>query len=229
MSKPLLFIAAEPRECRPFVARWERSSSATLPVHWARRGVWRGREVLAIANGAGVVRASAAVHAAPSPAAVCNIGFCGALEAALAPGDVFVAQSVRQGARTWSALRPACPAAKSGMLITVNRIVQTVAEKRELARTGAAAVEMEAAGVASASEDLNVPFYCIRAVSDLSGEDFVNDFNRCLMPDGRFNVVRLVLGACRNPVSRFGELIRLSQRTTLASDNLGEFLAGCSF
>lgn len=229
MSKPLLFIAAEPRECLPFVARWEKSSPASLPVHWARQGVWQGREVLAIANGAGAVRARAAVHSAPSPVAVCSIGFCGALDAALAPGDIFVAQSVHRNARTWAARRPACPAAKSGMLISVDRIVQTAAEKRDLAQTGASVVEMEAAGVASASEDLDIPFYCIKVVSDLSGEDFINDFNGCLMSDGRFNVARLVLRAFRNPVSRFGELIRLSQRTTLASNNLGEFLAGCSF
>jgi uridine phosphorylase len=229
MSHPLLFIAAEPRECLPFVARWESSRPAGLPVHWARQGVWRGSEVLAIANGAGADRARAAVRAAPSPSAVCNIGFCGSLDEALAPGDVLVAHSVRQGERTWLASLPQCPAAKSGMLITVARIVQTAREKRELALTGALAVEMEAAGVASASEDLNIPFYCIRAVSDLSGEDFANDFNSCLMPDGRFNVIRLVTMAFLNPVNRFGELIRLSQRTALASNNLGEFLAGCSF
>jgi adenosylhomocysteine nucleosidase len=229
MSKPLLFVAAEPRECLPFIAGWQSSQPVSLPVHWARQGVWQGREVLAIANGAGADRARAAVYAAPVPRAVCNIGFCGALDAALAPGDVFVAQSVRQGERTWAARQPKCPAAKSGMLISVTRIVRTAREKRDLAKTGASAVEMEAAGVARASEDLNVPFYCIRAVSDLSGEDFVNDFNRCLMADGRFNVGRLVLRAFLNPVSRFGELIRLSRRTALASNNLGEFLANCSF
>jgi nucleoside phosphorylase len=185
--------------------------------------------VLAIANGAGADRARAAVYAAPSASAVCNIGFCGALDDALAPGDVFVAHSVRNGERTWQTQRPVCPTAKSGMLISVARIVETAREKRELAKTGASAVEMEAAGAASASEDLNIPFYCIRAVSDLLGEDFVNDFNGCLMPDGRFSVVRLVMHAFLSPVSRFGELIRLSQRTALASNNLGEFLAGCSF
>ena len=51
---------------------------------------------------------------------------------------------------------------------------------------------MEAAGVARASEELDVPFYCIRAVSDLADEDFANDFNESLMPDGRFSVLRLM-------------------------------------
>lgn len=229
MSGPLLFIAAEPRECLPFVARWDRSEPAALPVHWARQGFWKGREVLAIANGAGAARAHAAVQAAPSPAAVCNIGFCGALIDSLVPGDIFVASSVTGEGRTWSARFPTCTAVKSGTLISVDRIAQTAAEKRELARTGASVVEMEAAGVARASERIQVPFYCIRAVSDLANEDFANDFNRCLMPDGRFNIARLVLAAFSSPVRRFGELIRLSRRTQLASENLGEFLGNCSF
>ena len=74
-----------------------------------------------------------------------------------------------------------------------------------------------------------MPFYCIRAVSDLADEDFANDFNRCLMPDGRFNATRLILGAFASPFRRFSELIRLSQRTALASRNLGEFLGNCNF
>jgi adenosylhomocysteine nucleosidase len=229
MSKPLLFVAAEPRECMPFVAHWERSHPANLPVHWAREGVWRGREVLAIANGAGASRARAAVEAFPAVSAICNIGFCGALDEGLAPGDVFVADSVVNGEKRWQVRRPIGPWVQSGMLMSVARIVRTANEKRELSRSGARVVEMEASGVASASEDLRIPFYCVRAVSDLSGEDFANDFNRCLKPDGRFDIARLLFGALGNPVHRFGELIRLSRRTTLASNNLGEFLANCSF
>jgi hypothetical protein len=227
--RPLLFVAAEPREIRPFVARWDSSEPAPLPVHWARRGVWRGREVLAIANGAGAARAQAAVEAASQPSAVCNIGFCGALDAALAPGDVFVADSVRNGEKTWPTCNPNGPAARSGLLISVGRIAQTAEEKRDLGRTGAKVVEMEASGVARASESLKVPFYCIRAVSDLANEGFANDFNRCLRPDGRFDIARLLLGALASPVERLGELIRLSRRTSLASKNLGEFLGNCTF
>jgi len=227
--KPLVFIAAEPRECLPFLVHWEASKPAALPVHWARQGRWKGREALILANGAGAERARAAVLAAPTPAAVCNIGFCGALVETLAPGDVFVATEVRNAERAWTTKPLHTPVAASGILLSIGRIAQTSREKRELARTGAAAVEMEAAGAARASEDLQVPFYCIRAVSDLSGEDFANDFNRCLMPDGRFNVPRLVWGALSSPVRRFGELIRLSERTTLASKNLGDFLGNCDF
>jgi nucleoside phosphorylase len=229
-SRVILFVAAEPRECEPWVSHWDSVHVAKLPVHWARAGIWKETEVMAVANGAGPERARAAVSAAPVPKAVCNIGFCGALDESLRIGDIFVATEVRNGTRTYRAQDPhAIAPRKTGVLASQPRIARTAAEKLRLRNSGAFAVEMEAAGVAGASERLNVPFYCIRAVSDLADEDFANDFNRCLMPDGRFNIARLLLGACASPIKRFGELIRLSKRTKLASHNLGEFLADCNF
>ena len=229
MNGPLLFIAADPRECREWVARWDESHPVSLPVYWARGGKWRGLDVLAIANGAGPERARAAVAAAPRPALVCNIGFCGALDESFRVGDVFVATEVSNGTRTYAVRQPTGRAVKSGRLASIPRIARTAGDKRKLRNEGASAVEMEAAGAARASEEINVPFYCIRAVSDLAHEDFANDFNKSLMPDGRFSVVRLLWGALGNPIERFGELIRLSRRTSLASKNLGEFLADCTF
>jgi adenosylhomocysteine nucleosidase len=226
----ILFIAAEPRECAPWVGHWDSVRALSLPVHWARAGKWKGADMIAIANGAGPERARAAVQASPSPAAICNIGFCGALDPSLSPGEIFVATEVRNGKRRYAAaLPPNAPDAKSGVLASQRRIACTAAEKHNLFASGAFAIEMEAAGAASASEELKVPFYCVRAVSDLANEDFANDFNVCLMPDGRINVARLLFNALKSPVRRFGELIRLSQRTAIASRNLGEFLADCDF
>ncbi len=226
----ILFVAAEPRECAPWVARWDGVHPLPLPVHWARAGKWKGADVVAIANGAGPERARAAVHASPLPAAVCNIGFCGALDPSLSPGDIFVATEVRNGKSRYAAAVPAgAPEARSGVLASQPRIARTAAEKKSLRASGAFAVEMEAAGAAGASEEMKVPFYCVRAVSDLADEDFANDFNVCLMADGKFNVPRLLFNALKSPVRRFGELIRLSRRTAIASRNLGDFLAHCDF
>jgi hypothetical protein len=224
-----LFVAAEPRECEPWIAHWSDVRPAELPVHWARTGKWKGAEVMAIANGAGPQRAHSAVLAAAKPDAVVSIGFCGALDSSLAIGDVFVASEIRDGGRAYRAENPLGPESKIGPLASQTRIAQSAAEKRALRTTGAYAVEMEAAGVVRASEELSVPFYCVKAVSDLADEDFANDFNACLLPNGRMNIPRLVLRACANPAARFGELIRLAKRTALASNNLGEFLAHCNF
>jgi nucleoside phosphorylase len=239
MTAPLLFIAADPRECRAWVARWEQANPISLPVHWARAGKWKGSDVIAVANGAGADRARAALAAVPVPAAICSMGFCGALDESLRIGEIFVATEVRNGARTYPALNPelryqntldpGVGRPKSGILVSVPRIARTALAKKELRNTGALVVEMEAAAIARASEQINVPFYCIRAVSDLANEDFANDFNNFFMPDGRINRTRLIMSAFASPVSRIGELIRLARRTALASRNLGEFLANCTF
>lgn len=222
-----LFVAADWRECSGFVAHWSDVREFRLPVQWAREGVWGGRRVLAVANGAGSDRAYSAVMAASDIAgplsAVCSIGFCGALDGALAIGDVVEVSEVRSEAGLW--------ATRSGgvSLVSVDHIVATAKEKRALRDTGASVVEMEAGGVARAAAELGIPFYCVRAVSDLAEETFANDFGAALGPDGRFSVGRLVWGAMANPVARFGELIRLGRRTALAGKNLGRRLADSHF
>jgi purine-nucleoside phosphorylase len=219
----LLFIGADPREFTGMLTHWESVSPLHLPVHWARSGRWKGREVFAIANGAGCDRAFAAVLVAPKPTAICNVGFCGALDDTLKIGDVVLATEVRAGEHSWATTIPDGPPAARGIVISTDRIAQTAAEKRNLRATGASIVEMEAAGIARAAEDLDVPFYCIRAVSDLAAEDFQNDFNAALQPDGRFSIFRLVAQL------KLKELIELQKRTTLASKKLGDFLAATSF
>lgn len=226
----LLFVAADPRECAGLVSHWQDVRAVSLPVMWARTGRSKGAEVMTVANGAGADRAFAAVLVAPKPSAVCNIGFCGALDESLGVGDIVVADKVRDEIREYETLVPgATKTASRGSVVSIQRIAQTAAEKRNLRATGASIVEMEAAGVARAAEDLGLPFYCIRAVSDLAGEDFANDFNAAVTPDGRFSTSRLIACALGSPRKRFGELFRLQQRTALASKNLGDFLVDCTF
>jgi nucleoside phosphorylase len=223
MTGSVLFVGADPREFAGLLSHWDKVTRLDLPVHWARRGRWQGHEVIAVANGAGAERAFAAVLVAPRTSAVCNIGFCGALDESLQVGDVVIATEVRNGTRLWAAQAPEGPPVTRGVLASIDHIAQTAAEKRSLRATGASIVEMEAAGVARAAADLGLPFYCIRAVSDLAGEDFANDFNAALLPDGRFSIIRLVSQL------KLGELIRLQQRTALASKKLGDFLAATAF
>ena len=219
----VLFIGADPREFTGFLSHWRQIQPLQLPVYWARTGRWKGHEVHAIANGAGAERAFAAVLVAPKSSAICSIGFCGALDETLRIGDVFVATEIRNGSSSWPALQPHGPEAPTGAVASIDHVAQTAEEKRNLRASGASIVEMEASGVARASEDLDLPFYCIRAVSDLAREDFATDFNAALSPDGRFNVISLIKQL------QLGELLRLQQRTALASKKLGDFLAATTF
>jgi adenosylhomocysteine nucleosidase len=204
-----------------------------LPVHWARAGTWRGRDVIAVANGVGAHRAADAVAAAQAVAkgfsGICSIGTGGALDPALLLADVFVASAVTDGANTWSALDPHGPSARSGLVYSSRHIARTVEEKRKLNQCGAILVEMEAAGVARVAEEMAVPFYCVRVISDLADEAFFIDFESCIMADGRFNVPRLVMQALAHPRRGFPELLRLQRRTADAAKKLGDFLADCNF
>jgi adenosylhomocysteine nucleosidase len=222
MTGSVLFIAADPREFAGLLPQWEKVAPLQLPVHWARIGRWKGREVIAIANGAGAPRAFAAVLLAPKPSAVCSIGFCGALDESLRIGDVVVGTEIRDGESTWPTAIPDPPPATAVVVASIDHIARTAAEKRNLRATGASIVEMEAAGAARASEDLDLPFYCIRAVSDLADEDLANDYNAALKPDGRFSLIRLI------KQGHINELIRLQRRTSEAASKLGAFLAKAS-
>jgi adenosylhomocysteine nucleosidase len=229
----LLFIAADRREAEPWVSRWDNPRPLDLPVHWARTGKWHGRDVIAIANGVGAQRAAAAIEAARTVAVVlsgiCCIGTGGALDPSLAIADIVVATAVSSGAATWPTKAPDGPPARSGMVHSSPHIARTTEEKRKLHQSGAILVEMESAGVASAAQELAVPFYCVRVVSDLAAETFFIDFENFLTPDGRFNVPSLVMFALAHPVRGLGELLRLQRRTSRAAEHLGEFLANCNF
>jgi adenosylhomocysteine nucleosidase len=232
-GKALLFIASDRREAESWVAHWENPRPLTLPVNWARTGRWRSRDVIAIANGVGTHRASAAVQSALTLATgfsgICSIGTGGALDTTLAIADIVVATSVSGASAHWPALDPHGPPVRSGLVHSSRHIARTAAEKRKLRETGAILVEMEAAGIAREARKLDVPFYCVRAVSDLADETFFIDFERFLMPDGGFNVPRLVMHAFAHPVKGFPELLRLQRRTAAAAQKLGRFLAECEF
>ena len=230
MTAPIVFIAADPRECALWVAKWSAVESVASDSHWMRQGVWKGRRMIAIANGAGSTRAYAAVMQVPRPAQVWNIGFGGAADPALAVGDIFAADVVCANGRAFRCERPRSSAPfHYGVVHTIGNVAQTAREKRDYFESGASVIEMEAAGTARAASELDAPFFCVRTISDLATEDFANNFGAALGPDGRFSSVRLVAGAILSPRSRFGELIRLQKRTTIAARNLGEFLAHCEF
>ena len=230
VPRVLTFIAAEPREFSGFLRYLTNLSPATLPVHWARQGTWKQRAVLLIANGAGPAQSAAAARAYDTPTAIISSGFCGALDSALKIGDVIVADKVFFSTQMFDC-RPVTTSAsfRQGAICSSARIAATATEKEQLRRSGAIAVEMEAGGIASYAQDRGLPFFCVRAVSDLADESFANDFNAALGPDGRFQIGRLIGSALMHPHRRFPELLRLRKRCGLAAERLGEFLDSCSF
>jgi adenosylhomocysteine nucleosidase len=228
----LLLVAAEAMEFRG-IRFAERPRKLPIPVHWARLGKVGGHEVLLVANGVGQKRASSAVaegcHAFQAERVV-SFGFCGALDPRLPAAAVVVGTGVAASGRCFAALPVTGKAPfTEGIVCSIDHVARTAEEKRRLHAEGGAVVEMEAGGVAECAEALGLPFSCMRAVTDLAGEDMANDFNRALRSDGHFDTMRIFGDALRHPATRVPELIRLLRRSSRAARALGDFFADCRF
>jgi len=229
----LVFVAADPREFTGVLTRAEQPRRANIGVDWARIARFAGHEVMLVANGIGQARAAAAAGAAAeafAPEGIVSTGFCGGLAPELGIADIVAASAVEGRQRQFRA----CPvsserALHSGVVCTIDHVARTAEEKGRLRAGGAAAVEMEAAGVAARAEERGVPFYCVRAVTDLAGETLANDFNGALRSSGYFDTMLILRNSLRDPLVRVPELLRLRERCFLAANSLGEFFAGCHF
>jgi len=230
---PALFVAAERRELAGLLKFCRNVKPLGWPVYWARAAELNGTAVALVTNGAGRVRAAGAVDAARSHGNIdwiCSMGYCGALENGMKVGDIFVAGSVRTCGREYAATKAHSELPqRSGILVSIDHVAQTAEEKRQLRSSGAAAVDMEAGGVAEKAAEMRLPFYCVRSVTDLADESFHLDLNSALRPDGRFDTMRLIAATCRQPRTLLPELVRLGRRSRVASQTLGEFIAGCRF
>ena len=202
-------------------------------VNWSRTARLGSHELMLVANGAGARRAAAAVEAAIPhfrPDALVSTGYCGALAPGLKVAEIIVATEVVAGDARYPAhsIESRLPH-RTGVVLTSGRIAQTVAERQALHRTGAMAVEMEAAGVAECARAHHLPFYCVKSVTDLAEETLANDYNKALREDGQFDTIVLLAGTLRHPFARIPELLRLQRRCAWASRVLGAFFADCRF
>lgn len=230
--RTLCFIAAEERELRGFARRLPSLKKQAWPVAYAVKGAWEGGEAILAANGPGPALARGAVEAALAGSgkgevgAVVSTGYCGALDAGLAAGDILVIGDVNglaaRAPRTAGEF-------KKGALVSQDRVIVTAREKMELRRRGAVACDMEAVAVAEAAAALDLPFYCVRVVTDPAGDDLALDFNRYRDARGRFDRRRIAFAALRRPFSVLPALMKFDGVCSRASETLGDFLANCRF
>jgi adenosylhomocysteine nucleosidase len=233
--RTLLMVAAEKRELAAMGRHARSWVPLQWPVDWCQGAEVGGRRFLLVANGPGEKLAGEAADVArerESFDAVISTGFCGALNPALAPGDIFVATAVKSadGSHRIDAEAPgARQRYVTGTLVTATQVIQTAAQKRALHLAGADAVDMEAIALGTRARDWGLPFHCVRAVTDAAGEDFATDFNAARDADGRFRTWRILMAALARPGARIPELRRLRRRSLTAAGQLGEFLANCQF
>lgn len=227
-------IAADAREFRGLCARIGAGSDLQWPIGYSRAVERDGRRWILAANGPGPRLATRAFEAAASRVrfrAVLNTGYCGALDPELRAGEVVAADLIIDGdtgERFGASVPDGASELRRGAIVTGDRVISTASMKAELRRTtGARFADMEASAVAKASQARSLPFHCIRVVSDTAEEGFDTDLNAARDAEGRFELMSILAQAARKPWTRIPELIHFDRQTKMASEMLGEFLAGC--
>jgi hypothetical protein len=224
--KTWLLVAAERREFDGILKRMGNSSAAVHKLPWpgvkfARQAEWKGDRWWMIANGPGPELVKQALAVKKNVDGILSTGLCGALDPALRVGDIVVSGD----AQLESPARFV-----RGTVHTVDRVVGTAREKRTLRnQTGAVAIDMEAATVQAEAAEWQVPFLCIRVVSDAAGDTLPLDFNRYRNPRGDFSRSRIALAAVAHPFTVLPQLMEFDRNCRRAADSLGDFLADCRF
>jgi adenosylhomocysteine nucleosidase len=165
------------------------------------------------------------------PKLVIAAGFAGALRDGLNVGDVVLATEIADmDGNVWPATWPDTPITGEwrpplhrGRVLTAAELAAAPARKAELgARHGAVAVDMESAVLAKLCARAEVPFGCVRAISD----DVRTELSPrlvALLSGGRVSPWRTLTTFVRAPATA-AEFWRLAKYTGLASRQLGAAL-----
>ncbi len=213
-------IAAMPGELKPLVAGWPHSTRNGIHF-WAQRT--EEEEWIAACAGAGqsaATRAFAAIEDGGPIDLVFSIGWAGALSAEIATGSAHNMAGVID-VRTGERFR--CDAGAGDLWLATSPRVANRAEKLRLASSyDAALVDMEAAASARLAAMREIPFYCIKGVSD-GLHDRLPDFNPFLTSEGRFRLIPFALLSLLRPWY-WPALLRMGENSKRASQSIAESL-----
>lgn len=227
-------VCALPMELSDFLARCSKVKTYSGGSFTFRGGFYDKIRIAMVESGPGPARArraTAALLDAHSPRWIISTGFCGALTAGLKVGQIVVANEVldHEGQRLQIDIGMQSDPDRGlsvGRTITVNRIVRSVAEKKDLAdATGAIAVDMETFAIAQLCQERKTRFLAIRAVSDDLSADLPSEVLSLM---GETGSVRMgaVIGALWKRPSSYKDMWRLRENALLAGEHLARFLDG---
>ena len=157
------------------------------------------------------------------------IGVSGALAPGLDNGDIIVPQIFIEGASGRRNKAPALRLAEGdkttkGAILTSARPIGSTAKKREIyQKSRALAVDMESFYVLEICQGLNIPFFCIRAISDRADQSIPEEITRALRPDGSVRICSVALGTIKRP-SLLPELLNLGRGFSVACRRLRQLL-----
>ena len=213
----IAIIAALPGELKPLVRGW---------MHERRGGVdlWRTRqnnaEWIAACAGMGqpaATRAFAEVEKSGPLDRVLSVGWAGALREDIEAGKAYRVAGVID-LRTGERFSVSGSAGDDPWLVT-SAAVAGLDDKRRLANEyQAGLVDMEAAAIARLAAMRNIPFGCIKGVSD-GFSDKLPNFNRFISSQGQLQLSRLLFFVLPRPWY-WPALIRMGENSSKASHSL---------
>lgn len=164
------------------------------------------------------------------PKVILLAGFSGSLSDRLAVGDLVLAREIANPkGQCWKTTWPGDlpnnlqPPLTEGKILMCDRIVGKTSEKKSLATQFASlAVDMECALFAEKCSAANIPFGCIRAISD-DVETEVSAKFISLLSGGNVSLWKIFAGLMKSP-ALFPQMMRLAKSTAKASENLGKAL-----
>ncbi len=210
------------------------------PVKMEKRTVTVGRlgelVVGVIESGVGRTAAAAAARDAIDilqPHWIVSAGFAGGLVSQLKRGHVVMADAACNPGGTEVKiplnLSPqqiaASPGLHVGRLLTVDRIIRTVEEKRELGeKHDALAVDMETLGVAQACQERGTQMLSVRIISDTVDQPLPRDLEKMLSQKSTSGMLGAAAATIFNRPSSIKDMWQLNSMANKASDLLGAFL-----
>lgn len=223
---PVLILVAMPQELRAVA----RAIGADPPRRGQATIYGRLGDEAAVATAIGIGGGAARAIAVEEPRLVISCGFSGALDPALAAGDVIIASSVRDETGDIEAVAdPILRIARraihghahelEGEILCTTSVAATGDEKRALARPGRLAVDLESWTVARAAHKAGVPWLAVRAIVDPVAVD-LPPFAREARTSFVWPALRYALGGAIHAPRRVVELARLGLRAHKASQGI---------
>jgi hypothetical protein len=240
ITDPCILFALE-REAHAFLQEFRPQQRFPGAPCWARFCGPEWLTVLVLETGVGTEKTRKALdwvlnkpklgNLPYEPKVILSAGFAGALTDDLQVGDLLLATEVVDPYGqccpvTWPDVLPPGdwkPPLRRGRLLTNSLFVSKAEEKRNLGeRHQALAVDMESAFFAELCGRKEIPFGCLRAISDAVNTP-ISVQVMTLVEDARISWLGLAMLLARSP-SKIGELRFLAKATRIASRNLAAAL-----
>ena len=227
MNPSIGLVVALPAEARALLGRgvWERADGKRY-----RRAYFKeGMSLIAVLGGMGQENAMASAKwlVSRKVKALVSLGVAGGLDPTLKAGDTVYGDVIYQDRgdhcqKVWEGMPGTASIIRkklqkkgirssSGGIVSVKRPVLLVRAKKKLhMETGALAADMETGSVAVVASESFLPFFAFRTICDPANREIRDSFFRCLDPDGRIRVSRIVPAILRNP-SLISDLLALKK------------------